>query len=204
MLQSFNDAANPKNFQQVNYSETGPALLDTDSFEIAKANSLSQHLVKHLENADIMRRDFPKIPKTYLSHFLNEDLAQFKSILSAYDGHVSGRLDFTYCDTVSDTYLRILSLSDDLEIYMLALSRLLLMGATHNRFKVMNDFCSLLDQIGTQEKSKAMIAAEIIRHNPSQFAVIDYHKSAWLDSARLPLIVRESIGFVRGHHNGLP
>lgn len=199
MLRSFNDAANPKNFEQVNYSETGPALMDTDTFEIARANSLSQHLVKHLENADIMRRDFPKIPKTYLSHFLNDDLAKFKSILGAYDGHVSGQLEFTYCDTVSDTYLRILSLTDDLEIYMMALLRLMLMGASHNRFKVMDDFRRLIIQIGAQEPSKALVAADIIKGNPEPFAVIDYRNSAKLDNAPLPLIVRESIDEVRGN-----
>lgn len=197
LLENFNAVADPNRFNQVVYTESRLDALKAEIFSVETAEEICQHFMENLENEDIIRRDFPKISTPYLSHFVNDSLVEFNSILRAFDEHVSGRLDFTFCDIVSETYLRILKLTDDLDIFRVIATRLLLMGATHNRFRVMNDFCDLLSKIRSEEPSKAMIAAEIIRANPEEFAVIDHDKSARLDKTSLPRIVRESINFVR-------
>lgn len=199
LLESFNETADRDLFRQVEYTDPGLDTIMDNTFSIESADAICRYFVENLENDDIFRRDFPKLESQYLSHFVNENLDEFKTIVKAFDNHVSGRLDFTFCDTVSQTYQRILNFTDDLDIFRLATTRILLVGATHNRFKVMNDFCELISKIESQEQSKAMIAAEIIKSNPSEFAVIDKNKSARLENTRLPNIVWQSIKFVRDH-----
>ena len=195
---SFYAVADPSQFHHVGYAESGTDIFAADTFSVETADAICRQLVENLENDDLLRRDFPKVSTLYLSHFVNERLEEFKTILRAFDNHVSGRLDFSYCDSVADVYVRIRKLTNDLDIFRLIATRLLLMGARHNRFKVMNDFCNLIRDIGTEEQGKAMIAAEVIKAYPSEFDVVDHEESARLDNAPLPRIIRGSIDQVRG------
>jgi len=129
---------------------------------------LDEVLQRNAGEHELYFKVVPRLPADLVAAYISQLPAPFASMLRTYDRHVSGSLPFKYCDLLADFYERVFVSTNDLELKRVTLSRLLDVGASHDRWHVGETVGGLLTQI--TELSTAMVAAEAIRANPSASA----------------------------------
>jgi len=132
--------------------------------DLPKLQELHEFLERHVDDGELFRAIVPALPSgmhnDYIEHLPNE----FKRTLEIYDGHVSGSLDFDYCDVVADFYRTVYKAMDDLDVRRLILARLVAMGASHNRYHVGDVVASILT--GVTDTSEVMMVVDVLRADP--------------------------------------
>ena len=96
-----------------------------------------------------------------LADYVRKLPSDFERVLAQYDDHVSGSLNFDYCDVVARFYRRVWDLTESLALRKMILTRLVRMGASHNRFFVGQVVGGMLTQI--TETSDVMMAVDILK-----------------------------------------
>jgi hypothetical protein len=155
-----------------------------------------RELDDHLQqNADEERMYFelvPRLPGNLLEQYVGDLGADFAQMLAIYDRHITGSLPFSYCDVVANFYSYVFGRTADPQIHRLVLTRLIEMGASHNRFHVGDVVARILS--GIQEQGTAQLAAEVIRADPDH--------ARWFDSyvKNLALLspIAEAFADIRG------
>lgn len=125
---------------------------------------LDQHLRRHGGEEEMFFQLVPRLPPELVDQYVHEFPQPFRGVLALYDGHIRGGLPFSYCDVVANFYTRIWALDADTTTRRLLLSRLIEMGASHNRFYVGEAVARLLESI--TDASTAMMVADVIRADP--------------------------------------
>jgi hypothetical protein len=136
---------------------------DTDGERLAVVRRLDEHLRRNREERELFQKVIPRLPEELVDVYMTELDDAFVETLFVYDDHVAGNLPFAYCDVVANFYRRLWRERDDLTLRRRLLSRLIEMGATHNRWYVGQIVADLL--AGIDDVSTAMMAAEVIEAN---------------------------------------
>lgn len=156
-------------------------------------NEIYSLFLRNRENWQLYYDYFPRLSEAHIKIFNEYDLDSFVAVLRIYDEHISGSVDFAYCDTVSDFYSKIEQICSNLDVFTIILTRLLEMGASHNRWYVMGEFRRLLIRIPATDRSKIMIAKNIIDNHPDEFAIIYANESEDFHRSPLPQVLRNTI-----------
>jgi hypothetical protein len=101
------------------------------------------------------------MPAEVIAALLSADAPAFARVLAAFDEHVDGALPFDYCDVVARFYRIVWNSTNDLMIREMVLTRLIVMGTTHNRWYVRDVVAELLKSI--DDPATAMMSAHVIR-----------------------------------------
>jgi eukaryotic-like serine/threonine-protein kinase len=120
--------------------------------------------VARKDDEEFYFRAVPRLPFPLVEQLINERPDEFDVILRAYNGHIEGGLPFEYCDVVANFYRRIFQKTSDLDHKRLILTRLIDLGADHNRWHVGGVVAGLLTEL--TEPSEISMAAEVIRADP--------------------------------------
>lgn len=125
---------------------------------------LHELLCHHENDEELFTREVPNLPQDLLHQYQDEEPVLFLAMMERYDRHVSGGLPFDYCDVVADFYANVWHRTSSLTLRRLLLSRLIEMGASHNRFHVGFVVSDLLNEISSP--STAEMASDVIRERP--------------------------------------
>lgn len=166
------------------------------------ANDVLRIFYDNGDNRRLYKACFPDLPREYVLHFSQDGLLDdFRHILTQFDEYISGSLNFQYCDVVADFYQSIGEICNDIDVFKLLLERLLVMGVMHNRWHVMDVFCSILCKIAQGDSRKTMTAIEVIEKHPEDFRLVHMNKSQILSECSLPRVLRATIGRISGASN---
>lgn len=140
----------------------------TDTAQRKIVGRLDEHLSRNSSEEELFFKVIPRLPDGLIDQYMDDHAAAFNAMLHTYDRHISGGLPFSYCDTVARFYRRVFDRARDLKIQRLILTRLIAMGASHNRWTVGDITGALLSEI--RDVSEAMMAAEVIDNDPAHAA----------------------------------
>lgn len=141
---------------------------------------LDEHLVRNAADQELYVKVVPRLPSELADTYMEEMAGAFAALLRTYDGYISGNLPFAYCDVVARFYVRVFRATDSVELQRLTLSRLIDMGASHNRWRVGELTGALLSEI--RDVSQAMVVAEVIDANPFHAA---WFWDPWMKNRKL-------------------
>jgi len=94
-------------------------------------------LVRYPDRQEFHHQLVPRISMDLMKSLRLRREDSFRTLIERYDGHVSGGLDFGYCDIVADFYSDLIVTFPDIDLFRKLFARLLEMGASHNRWHVM-------------------------------------------------------------------
>lgn len=118
----------------------------------------------HADDEELFTTQVPNLPADLVAQFQESLPDAFVAVLQIYDGHVSGGLPWSYCDVVAGFYRGVWARTDRLDVFALVLERLIVMGASHNRFYVGDVVAGILHDI--KAPSEVEVASDVIRRNP--------------------------------------
>lgn len=121
---------------------------------------LLELLEQHADDAHLYRQVLPSLDEAAISVALDRFPGDMQRVIENYDEHVSGSLSFDYCDVAADLYHRIYGSTDDLRLRRRLLTRLVLMGWSHNRYHVGGVVASLL--MRARETSEVMMTTDVL------------------------------------------
>jgi hypothetical protein len=130
---------------------------------------------RHVDDEFFFQQQFPRLPDPLLKDYITRLPRDFERMLRIFDEHVSGGLDFAYCDVVADFYAKLWRQIDDVGVRRLLLTRLIEMGAWHNRFYVGDVVASLI--AGVEDQSEALMVADVLASHPQERAFFDPYVS---------------------------
>lgn len=151
------------------------------------ASEIMHILLEGHDDRELYYEFFPKLAGETLSLMLREHSNDFEICLKTYDEYVNGALAFEYCDVVADFYEEIFTQTQNTDLRSLILKRLLILGASHNRWHVQGVFCRLLSQI--RERATALYAVQIIDSHPHEVATL----CRYLRTTRLIPIIANAV-----------
>jgi len=130
----------------------------SDIVDPNQRNQINEHLERlviifysNQEDQDLYTEVFPRLPDFVLSEWVKLYSTEFHEILSQFDNYVSDDLVFDYCDVVANFYRKVFMYTKDFEILELITNRLLIMGASHNRYHVRDTLVGLTSLITSTE-----------------------------------------------------
>jgi serine/threonine protein kinase len=138
---------------------------------------------RHVDDELFFQNHFPRLPDPLLRDYVVQLPRDFARMLRVFDQHISGGLNFEYCDVVANFYAKLWKLIDDLPIRRLLFTRLILMGAWHNRFHVGDVVGGLVG--GIDEQPEAMVVADVFREHPQEKAFFD----GYINRENLPAVI---------------
>jgi serine/threonine protein kinase len=142
---------------------------------------------RHVDDDEFFRAQFPGLPDPLLKDYATEIPRDFERMLRVFDEHVSGSLNFDYCDVVANFYVKVWRLIDDITLRKLLFTRLVQMGAWHNRFHVGSIIGGLVGSV--EDQTEAMMVADVFRSNPSEKVFCDHY----VDRERLPTVIAAAL-----------
>lgn len=153
------DDADPVQLAQALIRDVHEAVRGLDADE-APVASLASHMLRYGDEEEMYLEVVPRMPREVIRAFLDEDPGDFGRMLAEFDKHIEGSLPFDYCDVVARFYRSVWKETDDLGIRELILRRLIVMGASHNRWFVGEVVAELLGEVA--DTATAMMAAAVI------------------------------------------
>lgn len=138
LIQAFESATTPSEWEPptAQIERLREELGEPDASD-ATVDEVVALLAKYPDRADFHQRLVPRISMPLLESLRERAEDSFRALLERYDNHVSGGLEFSYCDTVADFYRALSDTFDDIDLFRMLFTRLLDMGASHNRWHVM-------------------------------------------------------------------
>lgn len=136
--------------------------------DLAALDKLHGLLDRHSDNAEFYQVVIPQIPVELMEQYIAERPSEFRRMIADYDSHVSGNLPFSYCDVVANLYERLMQRSEDRTVRKLAITRLLALGRSHNRFYVGEVSARVLSTL--RDESDVLLATETIKAQPEDAA----------------------------------
>lgn len=153
--------------------------------------AFDEHLRKHQDDEGLYREVVPRLPRVMTRQYMASLPAGFSTVLRAYDAHLDGGLPFDYCDTVADFYKFVWAETDDQSLRRLLLSRLINMGASHNRWHVGGVVRDIFVEI--KDPGTASLAADVIRADPDHALWF----ASYLENQPIPKAVAEAMAEAR-------
>ncbi|MFD3845232.1 serine/threonine-protein kinase [Streptomyces microflavus] len=120
-----------------------------------------------IDSADdeIFYKDFiPFLPLDSLAAMEAYATLEFKEIVFAFDSMSEGSHPFTYTDSIARFFRNVVIVSTDFELRRVALRRILMVGANHNRFYIGGLFAELVANL--RDMDDAILIASLLRENP--------------------------------------
>jgi len=130
------------------------------------ADQLLQLLVENDEDANLYLRALPYFDAAVIKALWRESAATFKQVVLVFDGYAEGRHPYSFTDRVATFLCNCFRATDDMELRMRILERLLILGFEHNRFYVGDRF---IDMVRFVESDPAYphAVADLLRANES-------------------------------------
>jgi hypothetical protein len=160
---------------------------ESEEEKLAILQRLDEHLVRNADEEDLYFKVFPRLPDQLVDLYMDDLPDAFSDRLRTYDGHITGGLPFSYCDLVADFYARLFRRTEDLDLQRTLISRLLDVGASHNRWYVGDIVAGLLGEV--EDVSTAMMIAEVLKENAYDSA---WFWDPWVRATQLLRPIREA------------
>jgi hypothetical protein len=145
---------------QIKLWETTP-----EGQDAAVVASIARLLVARSDDEELHFRAVPRLPRRLVTQLISLQPDEFDTILRAYNAHTQGALPFEYCDVLANFYRQVFRSTPVVDQQKLVLSRLLELGASHNRWHVGDIVAHLLAELGADTPAAAM-ASDVIRADP--------------------------------------
>jgi serine/threonine protein kinase len=162
--------------------------------DLAALDDLDGLLNRNAENREFYQEVVPQIPVEMIEQYIARRPSAFRRLFRAYDGHVAGGLDFDYCDIVADFYERVIGRSEDRTVRRIALSRLLHVGRSHNRWHVGQVTGRVFATLG--DESDVLMAVELINEQSEDAAWC----IEWTKDLAVPAALRDALRMARDAH----
>lgn len=193
LINEFKTISDDSSFRVETPPEDKLQALLAQSATLRVVNEIFALFLKNRDNWQLYIDCFPKLSAAHINVFNDHDIDSFLAILRIYDEHISGGVDFAYCDTVADFYSKVEQICSSLDVFAIVLTRLMEMGASHNRWYVMGECRRLLLRIPATERSKLIVAINIIEAHPDDFAIIYTNESEDFQRSALPQLLRSTL-----------
>ncbi|MGW9132017.1 serine/threonine protein kinase [Streptomyces sp. NPDC055681] len=130
------------------------------------AVQLARLLIENAED-EIFYKDFvPFLPLDSLAAIETYATLEFKQIVLTFDYLSEGGHPFTYTDNIAHFFRNVVIASTDFELRRVALHRILIVGASHNRFYIGGLFAELVANLGDVDDT--ILIASLLRENPHE------------------------------------
>jgi eukaryotic-like serine/threonine-protein kinase len=147
---------------------------------------------RHADDEALYRRTLPLWSNKLLGMLLRQDPDAFSEILTVFEKHVEGHLQFDYVDIVGNFLERVYRVSQDPEIRRLVLARLLIMGEHHNRFHSGRLFARLA--ASAQGSAEVLTIRSVLFDHPAAARWV----AEFMQGKSIPKLISDAIANLRG------
>lgn len=130
----------------------------------------------------------PMIPEAVLTQMAIRDPEQYWSFIQVFDRFADGGFGFDFTDTIARFLVAAYRASNDQRVHQLIISRLLVLGASHNRWFVRDRFIEVV-RSALAQPHYAPLVAEALRENTWAVDFVRAH----LRELSLPTVVRQAL-----------
>jgi eukaryotic-like serine/threonine-protein kinase len=154
----------------------------------AKIDDLQRLVMENDGDLQLFIQVVPMVPESVLAQMALRDPEQYYSIMQVFDQFADGGFGFDFTDTIARFLVAAYRASNDQRVHQLIIARLLVLGATHNRWFVRDRFIEVVRGALAQPHYAPLVAAAL-RDNPW---AVDF-VSAHLNELSLPSVVRDAL-----------
>ncbi|MEU3421993.1 serine/threonine-protein kinase [Streptomyces murinus] len=137
--------------------------------------SLARLLVEKADD-EVFYKDFvPALSAETLREIERRTPREFRQIVSTFDQFSEGSHPFSYTDAIAKFFrdVAFVAPGDDYAIRRLALRRILIVGASHNRFFIGQMFASIVSRI--KEVDDILLVASLLREHPDEARFMSFY-----------------------------
>ncbi|PVG82144.1 hypothetical protein DDE18_15830 [Nocardioides gansuensis] len=156
--------------------------------DVAKLDELNRLLQENSDDLNLYTQFVPYIPAAVLEAFAARDVDGLRGVVRIFDQYAEGSHPWSYTDTIAAFFERVYYLVDDYDIQRSILSRVLVLGADHNRWFVRDVFIRLVKS-ACESGPGALMVAEVIRANRGSIPFVEDE----LRAISLPATVSEAL-----------
>jgi len=121
-------------------------------------------VIEHDDDLVLFRTVIPLLPESVLSQVAIRDPEQYLAVVKIFDRYADGSFAFEFTDTIARFLVAAYRASQDVRVHAVVLNRMLILGASHNRFFVRSTFIDLVDE-AIKQPHYAPIIASMLRDN---------------------------------------
>ncbi|TCL72516.1 MULTISPECIES: serine/threonine-protein kinase [unclassified Curtobacterium] len=145
------------------------------SGDIELVDEFARLVLEKSDDLQLFIQVVPKVPESVLAQLATRDAELFHQVMLAFDGFADGSFGFDFTDNIAVFLLAAYRASADMRVHGLVINRLLVLGASHNRWFVRDRFIDAV-RLALRDAAHAPVVAAVLRDN------------AWaLDFVREPL-----------------
>lgn len=138
-------------------------LLETAEVNGEHRQALVSLYVQHPNDETLFQTTVAHWSKQLVTTLARETPNDLNAVVTAFDAHVSGNLNFDFVDVVADFLVTVCDASGELDLRKLVLTRLLVMGAKHSRWHAGGKFAQLARQ--ATSPSEAFLVRDVLMEN---------------------------------------
>ncbi|ETD30511.1 serine/threonine-protein kinase [Williamsia sp. D3] len=187
-------------FDQVNADSTllsPPGVQAKELIELVVAGGgsstvkkLAEVFMKNPTDSKLYLQFLVPLPVAVVKALARDAPAEFRQILVYFDGFAAGDHPWSFCDKLADFIRAAFHAVDDLATRELLLTRLLILGAEHNRFYVGDVFGEVVEK-AVRLPGYAQVVADIVRKNPEH---VGFVREGLLNSSMPKIVVDAVVG----------
>lgn len=150
----------------VSVEDRGKVLLAKGLKGDAKATAALLDLLVSAADDEVLYTSFvAKLPEPMLAAMQASNRAAFEQLVRTFDDYSEGGHPFNYVDVIADFFAMVFRVADSSMIRRMALHRVMVVGAAHNRFYVGNVFARLVASL--KDPNEILMAADVMRSDRS-------------------------------------
>lgn len=153
----------------------------------ADAEALSRLLIDHGDDAELYQAFSRKMTAAISGSLARVSMDSFEQIVMAFDRFSDAHHDWDFCDLVADALVALYEATTSTELRTMILRRLMLLGTSHNRFYVADQFAKVAAG-SFDEQVYVQIIAGLLHENPQ---CKEFLRIALGKKSLPPLIVQE-------------
>lgn len=127
-----------------------------------------------------------KLPEPMLAAMQATNKPAFEHLVRTFDEYSEGSHPFNYVDIIVDFFAMVFRIAENAMIRRLALHRIMIVGASHNRFYVGEVFARLISAL--KDPNEILMAADVMREDRS---AAHWYSAYFTSKYSLPLQIRE-------------
>lgn len=158
------------------------------SGSIEKIDSFARLVMENDGDLQLFVQVIPMVPESVLAQMAIRDPDQYFSLMQVFDRFADGSFGFDFTDTIARFLIAAYRASNDQRVHELIINRLLILGASHNRWYVRDQFIEVV-RSALAQSHYAPLVVEALRRSPW---AIDFVR-VQLSELSLPTIVREAL-----------
>ena len=158
------------------------------SGSVSKIDDLQRLVMENDGDLQLFVEVVPLMPESVLAQMALRDPEQYFGFMVVFDRFADGGFGFDFTDTIARFLVAAYRASNDQRVHQLIINRLLVLGASHNRWFVRDRFIEVVRGALTQPHYAPLVAAAL-RDNPW---AVDF-VSAHLNELSLPSVVRDAL-----------